>query len=250
MMVAHVDPGKRTGVLVSFPRDLWVPIPGHGTPKINAAFRTAARSSRSRRSSRSSTSRSATTSRSTSRASVSIVDAIGSVPIFFPAPARDKNTGLNITTPGCHELNGDEALAYVRSRYYEYEENGEWKSDPTSDIGRIQRQQYFIRSVATRRFTRCCRARGGPTRSLDKRSACLSRDQKLTTVAISRRSCTRSATPIPTVFPMFTLPATNVSCDNQSVLMLDAAPAGADAGAAARRRSRSSVRSRRSPRRR
>ena len=30
MMVAHLDPGKKTGVLVSFPRDLWVSIPGHG----------------------------------------------------------------------------------------------------------------------------------------------------------------------------------------------------------------------------
>ena len=38
MMVVHIDPGKRTGVLVSFPRDLWVAIPGHGTDKINAAF--------------------------------------------------------------------------------------------------------------------------------------------------------------------------------------------------------------------
>src|ERR1700722_1871764 len=38
IMVAHIDPGKHTGVLVSFPRDLWVPIPNHGTSKINAAF--------------------------------------------------------------------------------------------------------------------------------------------------------------------------------------------------------------------
>src|SRR6478672_1542853 len=38
MMIAHIDPGKHTGILVSFPRDLWVEIPGHGTSKINAAF--------------------------------------------------------------------------------------------------------------------------------------------------------------------------------------------------------------------
>src|SRR6187200_2658908 len=38
MMIAHIDPGKETGILVSFPRDLWVDIPGHGTSKLNAAF--------------------------------------------------------------------------------------------------------------------------------------------------------------------------------------------------------------------
>src|SRR5476649_2461434 len=38
IMVVHIDPGKHTGILVSFPRDLWVAIPGHGTAKINAAF--------------------------------------------------------------------------------------------------------------------------------------------------------------------------------------------------------------------
>ena len=69
MMVAHIDPGKRTGVLVSFPRDLWVAIPGHGTSKINAAFAYGGAQLAIRRSSRTSTSRSATTSRSTSRAS-------------------------------------------------------------------------------------------------------------------------------------------------------------------------------------
>ena len=58
-------------------------------------------------------------------------------------------TGLNVATPGCHDLNGDDALAYVRSRYYEYLKDGEWQYDPTSDLGRIQRQQYFIRSVAS-----------------------------------------------------------------------------------------------------
>ena len=44
-----------------------------------------------------------------------IVNAIGSVPIYFPAPARDKETGLSIPTAGCVNLTGDQALAYVRS---------------------------------------------------------------------------------------------------------------------------------------
>jgi hypothetical protein len=72
------------------------------------------------------------------------------VHIFFPTQARDVKTGLSITTPGCVGLDGLQALAYVRSRYYEYRtsSNSPWQSDPTSDFGRIRRQQYFIRSLA------------------------------------------------------------------------------------------------------
>ena len=37
MMVVSIDPRTKTAALLSIPRDLWVPIPGHGTAKINAA---------------------------------------------------------------------------------------------------------------------------------------------------------------------------------------------------------------------
>ncbi len=76
------------------------------------------------------------------------MSAIGTVSLFFPTPARDKKTGLNVAEAGCQNLDGEQALAYVRSRYYEYLDKGRWKSDPTSDLGRIQRQQYFLRSIA------------------------------------------------------------------------------------------------------
>ena len=54
---------------LSIPRDTFAEIPGHGTDKINAAYATAARASRSRPSRTSSASRSTTSSRSTSRTS-------------------------------------------------------------------------------------------------------------------------------------------------------------------------------------
>lgn len=38
LMVAHVSGDRKQITLTSFPRDLWVPIPGHGEAKINAAF--------------------------------------------------------------------------------------------------------------------------------------------------------------------------------------------------------------------
>lgn len=38
LMVAHVPPTHDRVYLISFPRDMWVEIPGHGHAKINAAF--------------------------------------------------------------------------------------------------------------------------------------------------------------------------------------------------------------------
>ena len=128
-------------------------------PRSTPRSPTAARSSRSRRSSRTSTSRSATTSRSTSQGFRNIVNAIGSVPIYFPAPARDHNSGLDDPDRRVPQLDGDQALAYVRSRYYEYvRRTASGSTDPTSDLGRIRRQQYFIRSLAQRGdHSRCSR---------------------------------------------------------------------------------------------
>ncbi len=67
----------------------------------------------------------------------------------FPYPAKDAYSGLDITTPGCQLLNGAQALAVARARHYEYYANGYWQYDGTSDFGRIQRQDVFIRSLIT-----------------------------------------------------------------------------------------------------
>jgi LCP family protein required for cell wall assembly len=80
-----------------------------------------------------------------------LVDSVGSVSVPFATPIRDKNTGLQVDSPGCYAFTGDSALAYVRSRHLEYQDaNGEWKRDGTSDLGRISRQQDFIRRTVTR----------------------------------------------------------------------------------------------------
>lgn len=147
IMVAHIDPDGES-ILVSFPRDLWVDIPGHGEDKINSAF------------SQGGPQLTIDTIEQNFDVPIhhylevnfatfrDIVGAIGSVDLFFPTAARDAVTGLEIDEPGCHALEEDQALAYVRSRYYEYlDADGDWKQDPTADIGRIRRQQYFIRSL-------------------------------------------------------------------------------------------------------
>ncbi len=38
LMVAHLSGDRQKAYLISFPRDMWVEIPGHGQDKINAAF--------------------------------------------------------------------------------------------------------------------------------------------------------------------------------------------------------------------
>ena len=44
-------------------------------------------------------------------------------------------------------LNGAQALAVARARHYEYYANGYWQYDGTSDFGRIQRQDVFIKAM-------------------------------------------------------------------------------------------------------
>jgi LCP family protein required for cell wall assembly len=77
----------------------------------------------------------------------SLVDGLGGITINFEHPAHDDNTGLNVTTSGPVELNGEQALAYVRSRHYVESIDGEYREDPRADLGRILRQQAFMRAV-------------------------------------------------------------------------------------------------------
>jgi LCP family protein required for cell wall assembly len=81
-----------------------------------------------------------------------LVDAVGTVPVYFPAPARDALSGLNAAYPGCYHLDGPGALSFVRSRHLEVYDSAtrSWKSvDAVPDIGRIGRQQVFLRQIAS-----------------------------------------------------------------------------------------------------
>ncbi|MDQ1430511.1 MAG: hypothetical protein QOF40_1113 [Actinomycetota bacterium] len=150
LMVAHVEPDAKRTFVVSFPRDLWVSIPGHeGMHKINAAYDFGGPQ----------------TVIDTLQLNFdipiqhylevdfktfqSIVNAIGDVRISFPYPARDQNTGLNAIVAGCFSLDGPAALAYVRSRYLEYYIDGTWQysGQDAPDLHRIERQQAFIRKL-------------------------------------------------------------------------------------------------------
>ncbi len=79
-----------------------------------------------------------------------LVEVLGGVPVHFATPVRDKETGLDVREPGCRMLDPVQALAYARSRHFEYQEDGKWRTDGTGDLGRITRQQDFIKRALRR----------------------------------------------------------------------------------------------------
>ena len=76
-----------------------------------------------------------------------LVDALGGITIEFPNPAFDKQTGLEIPTAGSHHIDGPTSLAYVRSRHYVEVVDGRERADATGDLGRVERQQRFLKAV-------------------------------------------------------------------------------------------------------
>ncbi|MEY8042353.1 LCP family protein, partial [Saccharopolyspora cebuensis] len=69
----------------------------------------------------------------------SMVEAVGGVEICTEKPIIDDTLGTVIPTAGTHVLKGDQALNYVRARHVQ--------GDPTSDYGRMQRQQMFLSAL-------------------------------------------------------------------------------------------------------
>ncbi len=147
LMVARVDRKTDRIDLLSIPRDLWVPIAGTSkTQRINTAY-----------------SRSAQTVVDTIQENLgipihhfvevdfsgfrSLIDALDGVPMYFTHPVRDKNSGLTITTPGCHVLNGQQGLAFARSRHLQWHNGKKWVADPSADYGRMTRQQILTRAA-------------------------------------------------------------------------------------------------------
>jgi LCP family protein required for cell wall assembly len=163
LMVIHVDPESKTGFLVSFPRDLVVDIPGVGQSKINAAFNSDTGGGPQRV---------LDTLKQNFNIPIhhyvevdfqsfkGIVDAMGGVPVYIDAPSRDAKSGFEFIPfnfkPGCYTLDGSNALNYVRSRDLEQYIDGRWQKPGAEapDLFRIQRQQDFMKRLATEAFRR------------------------------------------------------------------------------------------------
>ncbi len=159
IMIARLDERSGTISLLALPRDLWGPVqlPSETAPvdrKINAAYAFGGPET--------------LTATITERFGIPIhhfvsvdfagfadlVGAVGDVSVWFDRPARDFNeaTGASqtgfFTDAGCHAFGPDEALAYVRSRFYQTQgDDGVWRDDANSDLDRIARQQDFLRRL-------------------------------------------------------------------------------------------------------
>lgn len=147
MMVLRVDPAAGRAALLSLPRDLFVEIAGtDSSDRLNAAYP-----------------RGAGTLVETVEDNFGIpihhylevdlvgfshlVDAVGGVPTCFELPVRDEGSGLLILEPGCYDLDGATALQYARSRTLQTLVDGEWQTDGSADLGRIARQQAFMKDA-------------------------------------------------------------------------------------------------------
>jgi LCP family protein required for cell wall assembly len=151
IMILRVDPRSTQAAMLSLPRDLWVPIAGRGqNGRINSAFNDGPAGL-------------IDTIEGyfaipihhyvevDFKAFEGLVNAVDGVPIYFPDAVRDRNSGLFVDNPGCVKLDGTQALAYARSRHLQVrQDNGRYREDPTADLGRISRQQDFIRRVLHR----------------------------------------------------------------------------------------------------
>jgi LCP family protein required for cell wall assembly len=154
IMILRIDPTATNASILSLPRDLYVPIAGgRGKDRINSAYGLG---------------RQVLIDTIEMNFGIVInhyvevdfngfkglVRAIDGIPLYFEQPVRDTNTGLRIDKPGCVTLDPTMALAFARSRHLEYRTASGWKTDPTADLGRITRQQIFIRRAMSKALSK------------------------------------------------------------------------------------------------
>ena len=219
IMILHADPKAKRGAILSIPRDLWVPIAGKGrNQRINTAFENGPQQLIE-------TVKGALGIEIHHYVEVdfvgfrALVDAVGGVPIYVPAPARDRYSDLSIPEAGCITLSGDQALAWVRSRHFQYYESGSWRSDPRSDFGRILRQQDFIRRLMKRAISKGIRNPIRLNRMISIATKNLTIDDEMSTKDIFNLGAQfRSLDPASV--QMYTLPVVNARVGGADVLRL------------------------------
>ena len=151
IMVIRVNPIDNQAAVISFPRDMWVTQAGSTRRgRINTNF------------DKKNPNRLIRTIKENFGISIDhyvnidfcafkeVIDAVGGVRVPFANRAQDKRTGFKVLKSNvCYTFEGDHALAYMRSRHYQWYDPAlqKWRTDPSSDWGRIARQQDFMRRL-------------------------------------------------------------------------------------------------------
>lgn len=150
IMILRIDPETGQAQALSFQRDLMVEIAGTGQEnKINSSFNNGAPGV-------------VDTIRHNFGIPIHhvvqidfdgfrrLVDQVGGVELWIDAAVRDEDAGLFVEQLGCVSLNGDQALAFARSRKLEFMTEDGWEYDGSSDHGRVLRQQILIRQALSK----------------------------------------------------------------------------------------------------
>lgn len=138
MMLLHLATDG-SAVLVSIPRDSYVPIPGHGKDKINAAYSYGGPKLTVRTVEQATGLRIDDFVMTGLGSFANVVDAVGGVRICPKTALKDAKAHIDVPK-GCQTMDGPTALGYARARY----------SDPRGDLGRVERQREVLAAIASK----------------------------------------------------------------------------------------------------
>ncbi|UFP96425.1 LCP family protein [Gloeobacter morelensis] len=142
IMLAHFNPEQKKVNVLSVPRDTRTDIPGFGEHKINVANVYGGPALAARAIGALTGAEINRYVRINPQGVVQLIDVLGGVTVYIPRRMKysDDSQHLYIDLPqGWHTLSGFQAQQYLRFR-----------SDELGDIGRVQRQQALLRSLADR----------------------------------------------------------------------------------------------------
>ncbi|KWZ73242.1 cell envelope-like function transcriptional attenuator common domain protein [Winkia neuii] len=199
MMLVQFSRKHNAVTVMSIPRDAWVDIPGHGKAKINAAFAYGGPS-----------------------LAIETVQDLTGVPIDHFAIVNfetfsaltDALGSVEIeTTRGPQQMNGTQALAFVRER----------KSLPGGDFDRVKRQQAWMRAIMAGIFSEDVLSSPSKTLNLiQTASQDMTLDEGLgTSELLSLAKDARHVRPKDVTFITAPYTGTDTSADGQSIVNLD-----------------------------
>jgi LCP family protein required for cell wall assembly len=139
VLLLHIPGNGGPAVLISLPRDSYVPIPGYGWNKLNAAYSFGGPKLLAQ------TVQNVTGLRIEHYMGigfggfVNVVNDVGGVTMCFQHALHDTAAGLHLKR-GCHTLNGGQALSFVRTRH----------QFATQDLQREQNQRVFMHALLSK----------------------------------------------------------------------------------------------------